>query len=113
MKTDIEYKNNILYVKAPCVLVGNKTNKFESLVIPLILNLNAKYVTIGLKDVDLIDKKGVNSLIKMSTIVNKNKGKLVLCELNEYVKQYFKNTDIFDYCFKSKDFKSSVEVFKI
>ena len=113
MKTDIEYKNNILYVKAPPILSGNKTNKFESYIIPLILNLNAKYVTVNLKDVDLIDCKGVHSLIKISSIVNKNKGKLVLCELNKYVNDYFKKTDIFDYCFKSKDYNSSVEVFKI
>ena len=65
MKTDIDYKKDILYIKVNGVLVGNKVEKFETEVIPIILGLNAKYVTINLKDVDLIDKRGINSLIKV------------------------------------------------
>ncbi len=113
MKTDIDYKKDILYIKVNGVLVGNKIQKFESEVIPIILGLNAKYVTINLKDVDLIDKRGINSLIKVSNIVNRFKGKVVLCELNNYLKDNFKHSDVFDYCYKSKDEKSSIGVFKL
>ena len=113
MKTDIDYKKDILYIKVNGVLVGNKIQKFESEVIPIILGLNAKYVTINLKDVDLIDKRGINSLIKVSNIVNRFKGKVVLCELNNYLKDNFKHSDVFDYCYKSKNEKSSIGVFKL
>ena len=110
---NIEYKGNVLYIKAPSVLTKNKINNFESKIIPLILCLNIKYVTINLENIDLIDKKGVNSIIKISEIVNRNNGKVVLCDLNDYIKSIFKNTDVYDYCFKSKNYKSSLEVFKI
>ena len=113
MKTDIDYKKDILYIKVNGVLVGNKIQKFESEVIPIILGLNAKYVTINLKEVDLIDKRGINSLIKVSNIVNRFKGKVVLCELNNYLKDNFKHSDVFDYCYKSKNEKSSIGVFKL
>ncbi len=113
MKTDIDYKKDILYVKVNGVLVGNKVEKFESEIIPIILGLNAKYVTINLKDVDLIDSRGINSLIKVSNVVNRFKGKVVLCELNNYLKDNFKHSDVFDYCYKSKNEKSSIGVFKI
>ena len=113
MKTDIDYKKDILYIKVNGVLVGNKVEKFETEVIPIILGLNAKYVTINLKDVDLIDKRGINSLIKVSNVVNRFKGKVVLCELNNYLKDNFKHSDVFDYCYKSKNEKSSIGVFKL
>ena len=113
MKTDIDYKKDILYIKVNGVLVGNKVEKFETEVIPIILGLNAKYVTINLKDVDLIDRRGINSLIKVSNVVNRFKGKVVLCELNNYLKDNFKHSDVFDYCYKSKNEKSSVGVFKL
>ena len=113
MTTDINYKRNILYIKLDGVLVGNKIEKFESEVIPIILGLNVKYVTINLSNIDLIDKRGIDSIIKISSIINRFKGKLVLCSLNDYVKENFKHSDIFDYCFKSKNEKTSKEVFKI
>ncbi len=113
MKTEMDYKNNILYIKVDGVLVGNKINKFENELIPIILSLRSKYVSINLNKVDLIDTRGINSLIKISNIVNTFKGKLVLCDLNNYIEGIFKNSDIFDYCFKSKNEKTSKEVFKI
>ena len=113
MTTSIDYKKNILYIKVDGVLVGNKINLFESEVIPIILGLNAKYVTINLSNVELIDRRGINSIIKISNVVNRFNGKLVLCSLNNYIKDNFKHSDIFDYCFKSKNENTSKEVFKI
>ncbi len=113
MKTNIDYKNKILFIRVNGVLVGNKTSMFEQEIIPIILSLKSRYVSINLNKVDLIDKRGINSLIKISNIVNSFKGKLVLCDLNDYVDNNLKHSDIFDYCFKSKNEKSSREVFKI
>ena len=113
MNTQIEYKKGILFIKISGVLVGNKINKFESEVIPIVLGLQAGNITINMNDISLIDKRGINSLIKISNLSNKFNGKLVLCNLNDYLKSNFKHSDIFDYCFKSKNEKSSVEVFKI
>ena len=113
MKTDINYIDDILYIKLDGVLVGNKIEQFESEVIPIIFSLKCDKVTINLSQIDLIDKRGINSIIKISNIVNRFKGKVVLCDLNDYVKTNFKHSDIYDYCFKSKNEKTSKEVFKI
>ena len=113
MKTDINYKDDILYIELTGVLVGNKIEKFESEVIPIIFGLRCNKVTINLSKIELIDKRGINSIIKISNIVNRFKGKVVLCDLNDYVKNNFKYSDVFDYCFKSKNEKTSKEVFKI
>lgn len=113
MKTKIEYKKNILYVKISGVLVGNKIEQLESELIPIILGLKSNKVTINLSELELIDNRGINSLIKVSDAVNKFKGKVVLCDLNNYLNSIFKHSNIFDYCFKSKNEKTSLEVFRI
>ena len=113
MKTDIDYEDDVLFIRINGVLLGNKINLFESEVIPLLFGLQCKNAIINLSKIELIDKRGINSLIKISEIVNRFKGKVVLCDLNDYVKDNFKHSDIFDYCFKSKNEITSKEVFKI
>lgn len=113
MKTNIEFKKGILFIRAKGILVGNKVKKFEDEVIPIILGLEAKNVTINLYDVSLIDKRGINSIIKMSSVVNRNNGKLVVCEINDSIKDNLTNSDVFDYCFKTKNELTSLGVFSI
>lgn len=113
MKTNIEYKNGVLYVRVFGVLVGDKVNIFENEIIPIVLSLKTKWVMVNLNRIDLIDSRGVNSLVKVSDVVNRFKGKVVLCEMNDYVKDNLSHTDVFDYCFKSKNEKLAMDVFKI
>lgn len=113
MNTDIEYKKGVLYVRVSGVLISSKINKFESEIIPLLLGLDSKYVTLNLNGVDLIDKNGINSIIKLSNIVSKNEGKLVICNINDNIKSNFDNSDIFDYCFKAKNEITSSWIFSI
>lgn len=111
MRTRIEYKNDILFIKIIGFLVGGKIDKFEMQIIPIILLLEIRKVVINMKNVVLIDRRGVESIIKISNIVNGFKGKTVLCDLNEYLKINFKHSDIYDYCYKSKDEKNIKWVF--
>lgn len=111
MTTSIEFKKGILFVRIKGILVGNKVRKFEEEVIPIIVGLEAKNVTINLFDVHLIDKRGLDSFIKISSLINKNNGKLAICEINEYIALNFANSDIFDYCFRTKNELTSLGVF--
>ena len=38
---------------------------------------------------------------------------VVICDINSSILDYIKNSDIFEYCFKSKNENSSVGVFSI
>lgn len=103
MNTKLEYKNNILYIIIYGILIGSKTKEFESTIIPIIYGLRTSKVMINMNYIDLIDKKGIDSIIKISSIVNKFDGKTVLYDLNDYLKNNLKESDIFDYCFKAKN----------
>ena len=113
MTTNIEYIKGILFIRINGVLVGNKISKFESEIIPIILGLGSRYVTLNLYKLELIDRRGLESIIKISNIISRYDGKLAICEVNNNIKENFKNSDIYDYCFKTKDELSSCEVFKI
>ena len=100
MTTNIDYKKGVLFVRINGVLVGNKIDKFESEVIPIVLGL-------------LIDRRGIESIIKISSIISRYDGKLALCEISDRIKENFKNSDIYDYCFRTKNELTSLGVFKI
>jgi anti-anti-sigma factor len=113
MNTNIDYKRGVLFIRINGVLVGNKIEKFESEVIPIILGLGSRYVTINVYELELIDSRGINSIIKLSNIVSRYDGKLAICEINDSIKENFKNSDVFDYCFKTKNELTSLGVFSI
>lgn len=113
MKTEIDYKKGVLFIRIDGFLISSRIHQFESEVIPIILGLSARFVTINLDRVELIDKTGIESLIKLSSIVNRFNGKLVISNINQLIIDNIKNSDLFDYCFKSINEKKSFGVFAI
>ena len=113
MTTNIDFRKGVLFIRIKGMLKGNKIKKFENEVLPIILGLGARYVTINLFEVNAIDNLGINTLIKISNIVSKWEGKVAICEINENIKSLIKNSEIFDYCFKTKNELTSLGVFAI
>lgn len=113
MDIDIDYKKDILFIRIIGNFIRSNIFYFEEKVIPIILELTAKKVSINLFDVCLIDKFGINSFIKLSNIVNRFNGKVVLYNINDSIYDYINTSDVFDYCFKSKNEKYLKGVFSI
>ena len=65
MTTNIDYTKGVLFIRLNGVLVGNKINKFESEVITIVLGLGSRYVTLNLFKLELIDRRGIESIIKI------------------------------------------------
>ena len=113
MNIEINYKHKKLIVKISGKLIGNRVNELERKIIPIILILKSKKVIINLFNIELIDKNGIESIIKISSIINRFNGRLILCSMNDYVKRCFDNSDIYDYCFKSNNERTSELLFNI
>ena len=77
------------------------------------LGLGSRFVTLNLLKLELIDRRGIESIIKISSIISRYDGKLALCEISDRIKENFKNSDIYDYCFRTKNELTSLGVFKI
>lgn len=113
MGIDIDYKRGILFIRLLGNLTLNNIFKFEEEVIPIVLELTARNVSINLANVNLIDNSFINSFIKISNIVNRFNGKVVICDINNDINDYIKNSDLFDYCFRSRNEKLASGVFSI
>ncbi len=113
MTTSIEFRKGILFIRIKGVLVGSRVRLFEEEVIPILLRLDAKNVTVNLYDVSLIDNRGIDSLIKLSNIINNHKGKLAVCEINDNISSNISNSNIFEYCFRTKNELTYLGVFSI
>ena len=96
MDIDIDYKKGILFIRIIGNFIRSNISKFEERIIPIILELTAKKVSINL-----------------SNIVNRFNGKVAICDINNDVNNYIKSSDVFDYCFKSKNEESVVGVLNI
>ena len=60
-----------------------------------------------------MSSRKIESIIKISSIISRYDGKLALCEISDRIKENFKNSDIYDYCFRTKNELTSLGVFKI
>ena len=112
MDIDIDYKKGILFIRIIGNFIRSNISKFEERIIPIILELTAKKVSINLSNIIMIDNYGLESFIKISNIVNRFNGKVAICDIND-VNNYIKSSDVFDYCFKSKNEESVVGVLNI
>lgn len=113
MNIRIEYEKEILKLKLDGLFVGKKILDFENEVIPIILGLNSRYVIVDFNDVDACDNLCAKSIIKISTLISRFDGKVVLYGLNNETYISLRENDVFDYCFKARDYKNSLEVIKI
>ena len=63
--------------------------------------------------IGFVDKSGIDSIIKISNVVSRYDGKVVISGINDKLKLTLKNSDLFDYCFKAKSEKHSIGIFSI
>lgn len=113
MNIRIEYDNGILKLKVCGLFVGKRILDFEQEVIPIILGLNSRYVIVDFNDVDACDSLCAQSIIKISTLVSRYDGKVVLYGIHDEALISLRENDVFDYCFKALNYNKSLEVLKI
>lgn len=113
MKTNIELKKGILFVRLDGSFISGRINAFENRVIPIILCLELNKVNINLSNVKYVSKIGIDSIIKVSNVVSRFNGKVVLSNISDNLKQSLIKSDLFDYCFKSNNENDSLGIFNI
>ena len=97
MNIDINYKRKILFININDSLLKKDISNFESLVIPVILQLNCRDVTINL-NINYIDKYGINSIIKICNLESKFDGNVIINKINNNIRKYLNESNLYDYC---------------
>lgn len=113
MTTNIEFKKGILFVSLNGCFYSDTSRILECRLIPIILGMSLRKVNIDISDIKFIDKSGIDTLIKLSNVVSRYDGKVVVSGINDKIKLTLRNSDLFDYCFKSRDLEHSTRVLGI
>ncbi len=110
----MEFNKGILFIRINGSLTKYFNKEFRSEVFPVVLKNEFKYIVLNLENLNLIDEKGIKSLIDLNKIVSSWNGRTSICNLNnDKVKSYIERNDLYDYYYKTHDELTAVGVFKI
>lgn len=79
LKIDIEYKDNILYVRLKGILNRQGSYKINNYVNPIIKKHNIKYLVYNWFDLEDIDSAGLSAIENSKYLIRCNKGKIRIC----------------------------------
>ena len=86
MNIDMDYKKKVLFININESLIKKDVSNFESLVIPIILELKCR------------DKYGINSIIKICNLENKFNGNVFINKINTNIRKLLTESNLYDYC---------------
>lgn len=94
LKMDLEYKGGILFIRLDGILNRKTSYKINNYVIPIINKHHIKYIIYNLENIKEIDNYGIDAIINTKLSLKKNNGKLLLCKLNNELKNNLKRLRI-------------------
>ena len=90
LKMDLEYEQEVLFIRFKGKLQRNVCYKINNYVVPVINKHHLKKLIINFKDVTYLDEAGVDALLNVKCAMKRNKGKLYLCEVNKEISYLLK-----------------------
>lgn len=94
LKIDAEYDQGILFVRLNGSLNEKNSYKINNYLVPVIMKHNIKYLVFNLEALDNIDLRGRDAIINSKIAIKKNKGKILLCKVNNKIDNIFKGLRI-------------------
>lgn len=90
---DMEFKKGILFVRLSGILNGDTASLLDKEMTSLIETNGIRYVVLNLKYVEYIDKYGILVVRKNYKLIEKVKGKLMICGIKKLFSYTNKLTD--------------------
>lgn len=114
LKITSEFRKGILFIRLKGKFLAKDTMKFKKQVIDKIEKNGIRSVVFNIDELTEIDLKGVHNLFYVYEICNRNKGKVLICELYESpVLKRMQKSRIFKYIHLIKNELEAFEVIKI
>lgn len=114
LKINMEFSKGILWIRLDGILNKTTSNTFDDEVIPVILKHGIKYVVVNLDKVNVIDLKGIESLISLNEVVRSMNGKTTLCSLsNRKVKNILNKSEYNNTFYETSNELTALGVMKI
>lgn len=114
LEINMEFTKGILWIRLKGVLNKKTSETFEEEVIPVILKHGIKYVVINLDKLNLIDVKGIETLMSLNEVIHNLNGKTTLCSLtNKEVKDILNRKEYVCEFYETSNELTALEVMKI
>lgn len=114
LEINMEFTKGILWIRLKGILNKKTSVTFEEEVIPVILKHGIKYVVVNLDKLNLIDVKGIESLMSLNEVVHNLNGKTTLCSLtNKEVKNILNRKEYVCEFYETSNELTALEVMNI
>jgi len=110
LNTILEYRKGILFVRLDGQLVSSNIKFISSSLIPIIERDKLENIVINMENISSIDLKGIHFIFYLYEMCKKNKGILMLSNINEEIKNKLKKNKVFKY---AKELNNELESFRI
>lgn len=90
LKMELEYCNEVLFVRLNGNLNHHNSYKINNYLIGLIKKHQIQYLVYNLENLNEIDTSGMEALINTKCAIKINKGQIYLCNLNNKINNYLK-----------------------
>lgn len=111
---NFEFRKGILFIRLSGVLNKNTVNKLQNEVTDLIKDNGIRNVVFNISGLEVIDMKGINSLIYNYELCHNNKGKSLVCGIdNSLVRHRIENSRLLKYMAETSDELSAFNVINL
>ena len=113
LEIDIESRKGILFVRLDGELCQNTIDKWNEDVKDLLIGAGIRNVVFNVSNLTRIDFKGINSLLYGYELCKNNHGKIVLCGINDEIREKIKKSRILKYINESDNELSALKLINI
>lgn len=112
LKSNLEIRRGILFVRLSGVLSESTVDDLKD-VTELICENGLSNVVLNLKDLEDIDRKGINIFLYIYELCKKNHGRSLLCDVNQNVDNKLKKSRIDKYMTIMSSELKAFEIIKV
>lgn len=111
---NMEFRKGILFIRLKGALNVKTINKLEKEVTELVSENGIRNLVFNLEEVNNIDVKGIDALLKNYKLCKQNDGKTLICNLdNSLVKHRIYNSRLLNYMYEASDEISAINVLNL
>ncbi|MBE6138301.1 MAG: STAS domain-containing protein [Firmicutes bacterium] len=109
-----EFRKGILFIRLSGVLTKNTVDKLQNEVTDMIKDNGIRNVVFNISDLNVIDIKGINSLLYNYELCKNNQGQSLLCGLkNSLVRHRIENSRLLKYMNETSDELSAFNIINL
>ena len=110
---DIEFRRGILFVRLIGKLINEANIKLKDELVTLINRSGIYNIVINLENVNEIDKLGLDTIYLLKSLIDKNNGNFILCEIPQNIENQISKINNNLYLYKTQNELTALKALNI